>query len=237
MSDSVDITLILPVHNQADYIEQTVRGHAQTLTAIGASHEILLIPNGCSDNSLQICKALSLEMPAVETIPVDGQGWGRAVKRGIKASKGNLICYTNSARTHSTELHQVLTLALYNQNYVVKAARFNRDNLMRRIGSLIFNLECELLFGLITIDVNGTPKSFPRKFENLLKLDRDDSLIDLEFMLRCRLDGYPHIEVPIHKGARIGGRSTTGMKIAIGLYLGSIFFWWSNRFRLKKIKQ
>ena len=66
---------------------------------------------------------------------------------------------------------------------MLKANRTIRDSFQRRVGSLLFNLECRALFDLPTMDVNGTPKVFPRAFAKLLELARDDDLIDVEFML------------------------------------------------------
>ena len=47
-------------------------------------------------------------------------------------------------------------------NVVVKANRKIREHWTRRLGSLLYNLECRALFDLSNWDVNGTPKVFPR---------------------------------------------------------------------------
>ena len=52
-------------------------------------------------------------------------------------------------------------------------------------------------------DVNGTPKVFPRKFARLLDLDREDDLIDAEFVMRCRTEGYPVVDVPVLSTRRL----------------------------------
>ena len=44
----------------------------------------------------------------------------------------------------------------------MKANRKIRDNWRRRLGSLLYNLECRALFDLANWDINGTPKVFPR---------------------------------------------------------------------------
>jgi hypothetical protein len=104
---------------------------------------------------------------------------------------------------------------------VVKANRKIRESARRRLGSLLYNLECRMLFDLAFWDINGTPKIFPRGFEQLLSLKREDDLIDLEFVATCRRVGYPMIEVPILSARRHGGRSTTGYGTAIRLYIGA----------------
>jgi hypothetical protein len=69
--------------------------------------------------------------------------------------------------------------------------------------------------------VNGTPKVFPRSFSKLLELERDDDLIDVEFLVACLREGYPLIEVPILATERHGAESTTSYRSAVRLYTGA----------------
>jgi hypothetical protein len=54
----------------------------------------------------------------------------------------------------------------------VKANRKIRDHWSRRLGSLLYNLECRALFDLSVWDVNGTPKVFPRSCDRAAQLTR-----------------------------------------------------------------
>jgi hypothetical protein len=89
------------------------------------------------------------------------------------------------------------------------------------LGSLLYNLECRALFDLSYWDINGTPKVFPRQFDPLLRLQREDDLIDLEFCVTCRQQQLPVIEVPILTATRHGGASTTRLGSAMRLYAGA----------------
>ena len=51
---------------------------------------------------------------------------------------------------------------------VIKASRKIRENWKRRLGSLLYNLECRALFDLPYWDINGTPKVFGRHFIPLI---------------------------------------------------------------------
>jgi glycosyltransferase involved in cell wall biosynthesis len=94
------LSVILPVHNQGDHIAGVVAGHLEVLARVWhAPYEILLVTNGCSDNSLQVCAELAEREPAVRTIDLPVGGWGRAVRAGLAAADGDVLCYTNSART------------------------------------------------------------------------------------------------------------------------------------------
>ena len=108
---------------------------------------------------------------------------------------------------------------------MIKANRKIREHWTRRLGSLLYNMECRTLFDLSNWDVNGTPKVFPRAFAKLLELTRDDDLIDLEFSVICRHESYPMLEVPIFSHRRHGGRSTTSLRSAVRLYWGAYTMW------------
>lgn len=215
------ISIVLPVHNQADHIGGVVAEYGQAIGQIRADSEIILVPNGCRDDSEAVCDALAREMPAVRVVPSAQGGWGLAVRLGLAAARGNFLCYTNSARTGPQDLVLLLHYALTYPDTVIKANRKIRERWSRRLGSLLYNIECRALFDLSNWDVNGTPKVFPRRFTKLLGLSRDDDLIDLEFNAVCRREGYPMVEVPIFSRRRHGGRSTTTMLSAVRMYWGA----------------
>ena len=115
----------------------------------------------------------------------------------------------------------MLQYAYVEPRTVIKANRKIRESWRRRLGSLLYNLECRALFDLSVWDINGTPKVFPRSFAKLLELTRDDDLVDLEFLVQCRRASYPVLEVPVFSTRRHGGKSTTGLRSAVKMYLGA----------------
>lgn len=219
------VSIILPVCNQADHIEPIINEYVKALEKVQTPYEIILVTNGCRDNSADVCRSLSEKNPVIRTINSESGGWGLAVRLGLRESKGDLICYTNSARTSPEHLVLHILYAIAFPTVVVKANRKIRDNWRRRLGSLIYNLECRAFFDLPTWDINGTPKVFPRQFEKLLALKRDDDLIDAEFNWICRKEGYPVIEVPVLSTKRHGGKSTTNYGSAIKMYWGAYELW------------
>jgi glycosyltransferase involved in cell wall biosynthesis len=227
------ISIILPIYNQADHIERVILEYEERLTKISNPYEIILVVNGCQDNSLAVCQSLSQQYPFIHLIQSQRAGWGLAVLLGIEAARGDLLCYTNSARTNAQDLVLLLLYALtFPDNIVIKANRKIRESWQRRMGSLLYNLECRALFDLSFWDINGTPKVFPRAFNKLLALTRDDDLIDAEFNITCRREGYPMLEVPIFSTRRYGGKSTTNYRSALKMYWGIFKLW--NAIRLKK---
>ena len=220
MQDTL-VSVVLPTYNQADHIGDVVREFAAALAKLPMRHEIVLVPNGSRDATESVSGELARSLPDVRTEPLARGGWGRAVKHGIAAARGDLVCYTNSARTAPGDLTLAILYAAVHPGTVVKANRRIREHWSRRLGSLLYNLECRALFDLSCWDVNGTPKVFPRSCERLFRLQRDDDLIDVEFVWTCREAGYPMIEIPVFSFRRYGGKSTTNVGSALRMYWGA----------------
>lgn len=215
---------MLPVYNQGDHIGPVVRSYVDALAMLNCDYELILVCNACRDHSVAVCQALCQENPKIRLIESARGGWGLAVNLGLRSAHGDLVCYTNSARTTAAQLVAIILPALLAPGSVVKAERIGRGGL-RRLGSSLYNLQCRVLFGIPWRDVNGTPKVFPRSFQSLLELARDDDSVDLEFLIACRQNNYPVQQIPIYAGARHGGESTTKWKSALKLYKAAFQMW------------
>jgi hypothetical protein len=224
------ISIVLPVYNEAGYVESVVQSYGEALERLPNPYEIILVPNGCRDNSAEVCRAIAERDSRVRVRESEKGGWGLAVRLGLREARGDLLCYTNLARTDPQDLLLHLLYAVAHPRVVVKANRKIRDNWRRRVGGLLYNIECRTLFDLSCWDINGTPKVFPRAFDKLLQLTRDDDLIDAEFNLICRREGYPLIEVPTFARGRHGSaKSTTTYSSALRMYRGAYKLWRERR--------
>lgn len=215
-------SVVLPFYNQADHVEPLISKFLTAVSGLPFEVEFILVPNNCSDGTTEICLGLEGRHPRMRVVELAEGGWGRAVRAGIEAAEGDLLCYTNSARTSTEMLVLSLLFASVHPDVVVKANRRVRDSAGRRLGSLLYNLECRMLFDLPQWDINGTPKVFPRSASSLLSLQRNDDLIDLEFVVRCQRDGHRILEVPLLSTERHGGQSTTKLRSAVRLYVGAL---------------
>ena len=222
MNDKPDISVVLPIYNQADHVEGIVQQYQAALGNLKHSCELILVVNGNEDGSLERCQDLAQSYDLLKVLYDEKSGWGRAVRKGLEAATGDILCYTNSARTSSYHLALHVMLALANPGLIIKANRRLRHPFARRIGSVIYNVECRTLFDLPVWDINGTPKVFGREAYERLNLQENGDLIDLEFIIRCGRLGLQILEVPIVSSARHGGGSTTNFISAARMYWGAL---------------
>jgi glycosyltransferase involved in cell wall biosynthesis len=214
-------SIILPIHKQSDHLKTLIGQYQEELKKLPASYELLLVSNGDDERTLQTAEGLTLEYNNLKVFHTPHAGWGRAVQLGLREAQGEIICYTNSARTSAKDLLLFLVYAYAYPTAVLKANRSIRDSVVRAAGSFLYNMQCRAIFNLNNWDINGTPKVFPRSFQKLLELKRNDDLIDLEFSLICKQQKYPLLEIPILSTKRHGGYSTTKMFSAFRMYAGA----------------
>ncbi len=229
MSNEPKISVILPIYNQADHVETVVSSYIRALESLKEPVEFVLVLNGNRDGSLDRCLKLAESHDTVVVINNREPGWGLAVKMGLNQARGEVLCYTNSARTSDHVLATHVMIALANPGCVVKANRRLRQPVVRRLGSVLYNVECRNLFDLPLWDINGTPKVFRRDVLGLLDLREDGDLIDVEFAVKCRLHDIPVLEIPIVSSVRHGGESTTNFHSAVKMYWGAFRMWMQFR--------
>jgi glycosyltransferase involved in cell wall biosynthesis len=229
MTDKPEISIILPVYNQADHVEKVMRTYINVMNSLRHPVEYLLVVNGNRDGSLECCQRLAEQNSSVRVLHNELPGWGRAVKTGLANARGATLCYTNLARTAGEVLASHIMTALSNPNSVIKSNRRLRHPVVRRVGSVIYNVECRYLFDLPSWDINGTPKIFSRKAFGLLDLQENGDLIDVEFIVRCKQLGLQILELPTVSSVRYGGDTTTNYASAVKMYLGAVRMWWNFR--------
>lgn len=222
------LSVILPVRNQRDHIREVLLRWLELLADHAFRFEVVVVPNACTDDSGEICQAVSREDDRVRVVPLAEGGWGRAVRAGLDAASGEVLCYTNSARTEPRQACAAVERHARNPGSLVKVTRHDRGSALRQAGSFLYNLECRLILGIRAHDVNGTPKVFGRDLLARCPLESNGDLIDAELLARCARAGIPIIEIPVTGWKRHGGRSSTGLSSAWGMYAGA----WKLRSRL-----
>ncbi len=214
------ISVILPIYNQSEQLDFLFEQYTTRLPELNVAWELLFIVNGSKDDSYEKAQRLAAKNPNVIVHNLQLGGWGRAVKFGLAQAKGELVCYTNSARTTIDDLMLILTYGLANDKTVIKTTRVIRESFTRKIGSILYNYENRMLLGTPLWDVNGTPKVVPAKYLKDINLISDGDLIDAELMARIYRNQVQIVEILILSTKRIGGRSTTSFKSAWKMYKG-----------------
>lgn len=104
------ISIIVPIYNSQKYLEKCIESLInQTYRDI----EIILVNDGSSDKSLDICRQYELKDERVKVISQNNQGTPKARKAGVDAAKGEYIIFCDS--DDYMENNAVETLYLYGE--------------------------------------------------------------------------------------------------------------------------
>jgi glycosyltransferase involved in cell wall biosynthesis len=144
---SIDLTVILPVHNEAESIEKVVEEWLPHLEALGISFEILLCEDGSTDGTQEIARALAARHPQVKLDSVDyRRGYGPAIIEGYGKARGRYVLASDSdGQINPSILGQFWRLRT-GHDAVMGVRVPRRDPLSRKIYSRLFYAYHRLLF-------------------------------------------------------------------------------------------
>lgn len=89
----MDVSVIIPVYNTEKYLAACVDS---ILNQINVSLEIILVDDGSSDSSGQICDDYAKKYINIQTIHIKNSGQAVAKNEGLKYAQGNYIALTDS---------------------------------------------------------------------------------------------------------------------------------------------
>lgn len=87
------ITVIVPVYNVEKYLEDCIKS---IINQTYANIEIILVDDGSTDGSLNICKQYATEDSRITIIQQENHGVSYARNKGIEIAKGNYITFIDS---------------------------------------------------------------------------------------------------------------------------------------------
>lgn len=95
---AVELSLVMPAHNEAANIEKAVRDAVATLrTLVGERYELVVVDDASTDPTPEILERLRDEEPALRLIRLDrNRGHGPALRVGLDAATGQWIAHLDS---------------------------------------------------------------------------------------------------------------------------------------------
>lgn len=95
--ESLDVSVVIPAYNEEKAIEKVITDIEKALNAGKRKYEIIVVDDGSTDETPSILKKIQ----GIELIVNDeNRGYGAALKRGIKKSRGNIIIITDADGTY-----------------------------------------------------------------------------------------------------------------------------------------
>jgi glycosyltransferase involved in cell wall biosynthesis len=214
-----DLSVVIPVYNEAANLEPLCRELTETLDRAGYSYEIIFVDDGSTDDSFEILQAQHKHDPRVGVIQFRRNfGQTAAFAAGFAAARGNIIVTSDGDLQNDPRDIPALVARLGEGFDIVCGWRKERKDawLSRRVPSFLANRLISWATGVKLNDYGCSLKVFRAEVVKPLRLygEMHRFLPALASEVGVRID-----EQPVNHRARIHGRSKYGISRTIRVML------------------
>lgn len=226
MSETPQLTVVLPAYNEEALLADCVRRLHRTLTELRVNAEIVIVNDGSHDATPTIADSLANELAGVVAVHQPNQGIGGAFRTGTQHARGDYIILWPADMPAEPQ-----DLAPYVEQFGqadvivgVRRARLGYNPLMR-LNAWIYPRLVRTLFDLRLRDVNWIHAYRRELFQRVTLTQRGIPML-VEALVRLRDLGANFIEVNVEMKLRVGGvASASRVRVMWRTLTGLISFW------------
>ncbi len=214
----MDYSIVIPVHNEAEYIEPFVEGFLGKLTTAVSNvlHEIILVENGSRDDSLAACQRLEAMHPElVRSLSTPRGSYGEAIKTGMLAAQGSHLSILECDFLDEQFVAASIDMFISGKSRFIVASKRHPDSVdqrpwKRRFLTEGFNRILNVLLSYPGSDTHGLKSIETSLAKRLCELAQTtDEIFQTELVLMAWKNGVTIDELPI----RIEERRATPVSI------------------------
>lgn len=166
MDNKLDISIVVPLYNEAESLPELVEWIGRVATANKLSYEIIFVDDGSTDESWSVIERLQKSNPAIRAISfMRNYGKSAALYCGFDMAEGEVV-FTMDADLQDSpdEIPQMRRMILEEGYDLVSGWKKKRyDPIGKRWPSKFFNFTARLMSGIKLHDFNCGLKSYRRK--------------------------------------------------------------------------
>ena len=196
-----ELSILIPIYNEAEILERAVRGLIAELANRPWSYEIILCENGSRDATREIGAALASEFPALSILSYHEPNYGGALREGMRKAQGEiLVCFEIDFWDVDFIAQALPRLAHDDMVIGSKRAHGARDNrpFIRRLATRVFNLMLHVLLGFKGTDTHGLKALRRQSVADIVEVcETDRDVFVTELIVRAQYLGLAISEIPI----------------------------------------
>ncbi len=228
------LSLIIPAYNEENRIRSTILNYEANLKERFKDYEIIVVLNGCKDNTLKIIKELQEAVPKLRFLHYEEPlGKGGAVVEGMKYAEGSIIGFVDADDAFNMSGVIKLIEGIKEGNDCMIASKWKNQKFkdvdeppIKKALSRVWNLMVRLLLDLNYYDTQAGAK-FCRK-EVIKSIGHNfiskDFTFDAELLLKIKQNKYKIKEIFI-PSKNIKG-STFKLRHSIPMFKNLVRIWW-----------
>jgi len=217
------LSIIIPAHNEENRIARTLEDYGKKY---GKNAEIIVVLNGCKDNTIGIVKKLKKKYAQIRYLNFQQSGKGFAIIEGFKAAKGDFIGFADADdATTALEFNRLIEEidgfdGAIGSRWMKDSIIIPKQPLARIIAGRAFNLLNRMMFGLKFKDTQCGAKLFTKKVVNKIipKLGITEWAFDADLLYEMKREGFKVKEVAI-KWQDVGGSKLNILKTPLRMFL------------------
>ena len=182
----MNLSVVLPVYNEQEGIENAVEKILSALTPLCQHLEVLTINDGSSDNTAAILEKISQRNRRVKVIThKKNKGYGAALRTGIKYAKYTWIFFTDADMQFDVrELKDFFPLTK-DHDFIVGYRKKRADHPRRIFISFWYNRINRMLFGLKLRDVDCAFKLMRKSAVQKVPFHSNSFFVSVELMVKA----------------------------------------------------
>lgn len=210
MDPAPEISVVIPVYNEASNLERLMVELRAAMDAYGRSYEVITVDDGSRDGSFDVLKKLREDTPSLRVIRLARNfGQNPALYAGFEYARGQIIVTLDAdLQNPPAEIPRLVEKLDEGYDIVQGVREIRQDNVFRRFASRMANRLLTLLTGTAFTDLGSSLKAYRREVVRQLTLCTHSArYLPAE---SARL-GVSLGEVKVHHRERTAGESKYGL--------------------------
>ena len=224
MTESAELSIVIPVYNEPDNIGSTLRRITEQVTT---PHEILVVYDFDADTTVPVVRALQKALPTLRLHRNDlGRGVLNAMKAGIAASTAPVVLITMADGSDELDRVDEMVRLANDGAAVVAGSRYMRGGrqiggpVLKRVLSRTAGLSLHWLAGVPIHDATNNFKLYRRDFLDSVTIESTGGFeLAIELTAKATLSGRRLAEVPTTWRDRTAGESRFNLRAWLPKYL------------------
>ena len=235
MDKTLDLTIIVPLFNEAESLPELVRWINRTLDGRGWEYEIIMVDDGSTDGSWNVVRELAEADGRIHGIRFRrNYGKSAALYHGFKAAKGNVVVTMDADLQDSPEeIPEMYRMVTEDGWDVVSGWKQHRqDNkLTKNLPSKLYNATARWITGIHLHDMNCGLKAYRNEVVKNIEVYGE---MHRYIPYLAKNAGFERItEKPVHHQKRKYGKSKFGLERFVNGFLDLLSLWFLSTFGKK----
>lgn len=207
-----ELSIFFPFWNEEKNIESVVKKAILVAKKVAKKWEIILIDDGSSDNTLNICKEIAHGNPNISVVShAPNRGYGAALRAGFSKAKYNLIVFNDGDNQFDfSEVGKFLD-KIGTADLVIGYRKKRHDHPIRHVLMNLLKIWDFILFGFYFTDIDCGFKMFKKEALNkILPLRSEGAMITTEILAKAKRAKLKIVEQEVSHYPRIYGNQSGG---------------------------